>query len=142
MSIATVLPYARARMNSLGYEEWTDAFNYNNISSTSYDSTYHLELQTSIGIKNNQNSQDVESPFIVRLFWRGKRDTGENRDTAITAADTIISEFIDPTNRLVGSILKNIVFNSMTIETIAESNDNSIIIRLDFTALVVFDTSQ
>lgn len=135
-----VRPYARARMQALGYSEWTDGFNVENIPSTILDGTFHVETGVSRGLKNTQDSQEIEQPFIVRLFLKGHRDPAATIEAASGIQNTVVYEFLRPAHRLVGAELKNVRFDTSEIEQLAESNDNSLIVRFDFTAIGMMST--
>ena len=140
MSIAGVKTYARARMRSLGYTEWMDGFNFANIPSTLLNSRFHVALGDSIGISNNQDNQTIESEFTIRIFRQGTADPKTSIDTATTSADTVITDLLRASNRLTQTEIKNVRFNSMAIEPIDVSNDNGLIVRMSFTALVIIST--
>lgn len=139
--ISSVKPYARARLDALGYREWIDGFNFENIPPTLFDEAYHIELGQGRGLQNNQDHQIIEMPFTVRLFLRGFLQPRDRIDEATVIADSIIASFIAPLNRLTQTpSLKNIRFDSVIIEPLAASNDNSLIVRLEFAALLITST--
>lgn len=140
MSIAGVKAYARTRMLSLGYTEWTDGFNFANIPATQLNSRFHVELGRSTGIKNNQQCQDIETEFTVRLFKTATSDPKRLIDSAAVIADTVIADLISASNRLTQTEIKTVRFNSMAIEPLDPSNDNGLTIRMIFTALVIIAT--
>lgn len=138
--ITSVRTYARARMNALGYKEWSDGFNSENIPRTKLDAAYHIETGVVRGTGIHQNNQDIEVPFTIRFFKAQGRDPKALIDQAETAADTVIAAFLKATNRLVNTNPKNISFQTFTLEPLADSNDNGVIVKIEFTALVVIST--
>ena len=138
--IADVRTYARARLDSLGYTEWTDGFNFKNIPSTLLDTRYHLELLPVRGVSDSQQSQVMEAPVTVRLFKAAVRDARQTIDDGVSVGDTVIYEFLKASNRTSGASLKNVRFDSMAIEPLDETNDNGVIIKIDFTCHVEIST--
>ena len=138
--ISAILAYARARMISLGFIEWEDAFNFDNIPNTLLDTSFHLSLGTLTRKNEHMDNVHIDAPFVVRLFSRSFVDTKQGRDAAISSADIVIDEFIKADNRLNSDDIKTIFFDSMNIGPLTKANDNSLIVQLDFTALVIKST--
>jgi len=138
--IAEVQDYVRARMRELGYTEWTDGFNFENIPRTRLDTTFHIALGASAGVSNNQDHQIINSPFTVRIFGAQTRTPKDLIDAAVVRADAVIAKMINPRKRLVEISIKNVVFNLMEVEQLDESNDNGVIVRVEFTASVFLST--
>jgi hypothetical protein len=133
--------YAVARMLALGYVEHKDPLNTENIPQQLQGRAFHVMIQEPRGISNNQNSQDIEVDFAVRLWLKGKIDVNAARDEALTKLETIIAAFVAPMNRLNATGLKNVVFRSGGIDPIAGSNDNAFVVRTEWTARTVMSTS-
>jgi hypothetical protein len=138
--IAGSLDYCRTRLNSLGLVEWTDSFNFENIPRTLLDDVYHLELGVVARKLEDHDNIELNVPLTVRVFGRAFVDTGAGRDAAIEQGDTIIDDFVCAANRLTDSVIKTIQFDSMELLPLTDTNDNSLILVLDFTALVVKST--
>lgn len=138
--ISSVLSYARARLAVLGYQEWTDGFNFENIPKTRLDSVFHLTLGDSLGTDIGQDNQTIETPFTIRLFLAPNRNPKALIDQATQIADIVIADLLKASNRLTQTGIKTVWFNTMAIEPIANSNDNGVIIQFNFTALVVIST--
>lgn len=138
--ISDVKPYARARMQALGYTEWTDGFNFQNIPRTLLDKAFHVALGPISGVSNNQDHQIVNVGFTVRLFASQTRTPKDLIDASVIRADAAILEMIKPTNRLVQASIKNVTFNSLDIEELDDSNDNGIIVRMELIASVFIST--
>ena len=138
--ISGVKTYVRARLLSLGFTEWTDGFNFSNIPKTKLESSYHVELGVSTGTAVNQDNQHIETPFAIRLFKAPTLRPKALIDSGIIVADTVIADLIKAENRLTQTEIKNVWFNNMAIEPLDDSNDNGLIIKIDFTALVIIGT--
>lgn len=137
MSLASVKPYFRTRLESLGYVEHKDAFNVENIAKTALAKAYHVEMRDAQGVRSNQDSLDIEVPLTVRVFIPPRKDAMAGVDLGIAAADTVIADTCSALNRLTQSGIKNVLFQALALEPLAQSNDNGVIVRLDFTVLVI-----
>jgi len=135
------LQYARDRMDGLGYDEHPDALNFENIPSTDFDTTYHVELLPFVRQDEDLTSVTIGCPMVVRVFQKLLRETNEHRDEVVVIADTIADDFIAAQNRL-GTDIKTVQFDRMNIEQLADSNDNAVILVMEFTAVVVKSTGR
>jgi hypothetical protein len=140
MSLSQLKSYFRTRVESIGtYKEHKDAFNWQNISEMGLNKAYHIQLQeASRASLSHPTLVEVNAPVTVRLFFKGYRDPAAGVDTAVVEADKLIKAACKASNRL-GTTLKNVTFNSMSIEPLDETNDNSILTTLNFTASVYID---
>ena len=142
MKLENVLPFFRTQLTALGYIEWDDSFNFDNIPSNLIDKRFHLELLGAQGIGNNQLDQEVSFPVTVRIFLKAFRDTSNARDDAVSRGQTILETVLKPEVR-VGDFsdgIKNVVFDSMDIEGAIASNDNITVLTLAFSTTVFLDT--
>lgn len=140
MSLTAVRSYFRTRMNGLGFSEWKDGFNFSNIPSNILDKTYHIASGTVTGRKHNQIDIEAEQTVTIRLFRKGFRDPAGGIDISISDGETIIKDCTKASNRLTG-LLKNVVFDSMDVEAIDDSNDNKIVLTLNFTILTIINAN-
>ena len=92
MGLTTVRPYFKARMESLGYREWKDNFNFENIPSSQLEKVYHLATENGSGIRDNQADQEIEMPIEIRFFKKGYRYVSEAYDSSIESAQGAIKE--------------------------------------------------
>lgn len=136
-SLSLVRPYFRARMNALGYSEWTDAFNFQNIPSNIINGAYHIE---SIDVENealDHGDLVTTTPVTVRLFLKGFRYPAEAIDKALLKLEDIYKEILSPANRLNGTGgLRNVLFTSSQLVPFDISNDNGVIVVMRFRAQV------
>jgi hypothetical protein len=141
MKNGDVLSYCRARLKTLGRVEHSDTFNFENVPKPRLQSAFHLELGQARGTKVSQDNQEGQTPVTVRLSFAPARATTPIRDAAIAFADSVIAEFINPKNRLTQTnSIKNVMYNTTTLEPLANSNDNGLIVNLNFTMLVIIST--
>lgn len=136
MSMAQIRPYFRAQLNELNYKEHRDAFNWENIPSTTLHRSYHIETPTGgrIGQYDNE-AQGIEHDCTVRLFLKGYRYPAEAVDDAMSRYQTILEKVLKSENRL-GAGIKNIFLNDVAILPLNETNDNSLVLQITFTCLI------
>jgi hypothetical protein len=140
MSLMNAKTYFRARMNSLGYREWTDGFNIDNIPSTLFDRAYHIEMTGASGGPHNNQSILMEPSFLVRAFLKGFRNPASKIDEATVRAQSIIEDCIKASLRLDEPKVWNVNFDNLDIRPL-ETNDNAIIIELGFRCRVYADNT-
>lgn len=135
MTLANIYPYFRSRMKSLGYKEHTDGFDRDNIASTVLNKSFHILTSTGSGGTINQNHQDVGVDVGLRYCVRGYRKPTEAKEDAMSQMQTILEDICKLSNRT--STLFNVVFNDFSMEQLSESNDNVVVVDLNFTAFVI-----
>jgi hypothetical protein len=132
--------YFRHRANSIGLKEWKDGFNFDNIPANILDKSYHIESGPVVGIKLNMNDQELNAQVNVRVFQKGFRDPASAIDSCLQLSENFIKECVVPKNRLTGSNgIKNVVFENLSIEQIAATNDNAVIANMQFRVFVILD---
>jgi hypothetical protein len=135
--VTAIRPYFRTHMNALEYREWKDALNFENIPSTLLDRSYHIEtISGSRAGAYDQAKQDMLQDCRIRVFLKGFRTPADAVDDAMVRYDAILARVLDPTRRL-GTELKNIYLQSMAISPLNATNDNSVILELNFTCLIM-----
>ena len=108
------------------------------IGSTNISKAYHLQLGSSTQSRLNQSALEISFPITVRLFFQGYRYPADGVDSAITESETLIKSALKASNRLTGTI-KNVRFDSMEVGPFDETNDNTLISTLNFTASIMLD---
>ncbi len=138
--IVSIRGYFRTHMNALGYREWTDGFNFENIPATILHDSYHIETRAGARVGSyDQGSQDMLQDCTVRLFLNGFRNAASAIDDAMVNYDAILTRVLAPGYRLAGN-LHNVYLQTMAIKPIDDSNDNSVILELNFTCLIMIAT--
>lgn len=135
MSLSLIRAYFRQHMITLGFKEWKDAFNFENIPSTILNNSFHIESFSTRGVKLNQNDQEILSSIAIRLFKKGYRDPAQGVDLVIVDQESILLEILAHTNRIGGGI-KTIKYIGSQIEQLNTDNDNAIMLKLDFECLI------
>ncbi len=140
MALANVLPYARTRLETLGFTEHLEAFTSENIGSTELDSAFRLVLGSINRTSESNDNIEISVPFTVELFdkYYLNSSTGDtSRRSSLETADIVIDDLISAVNRLNITGVTNVQFVSMDIVELSDDNDNSAIISLEFEALVI-----
>ena len=139
--ISSALSYARERLNALGYTEWDDGFNSDNIPRTIQDRAYHLTLGDCSNRKNSHDNLEIDCPVSVELYRAQSRKPKDLIDTGVSIADTVMADLLNAANRLTyGNGLKNVNFQTMRVIKSNDSNDNSLRVQIDFIMTVIIST--
>jgi hypothetical protein len=133
MSLSQVRSLFRTRLDGLGYREWPDGFNFENIPDTILDRSYHIETGLISGTSANQTVHNFSYSISLRVFLKGYRDPAAAIDDAVSQAETILADILSPSVRL-STTIKDIVPDTITVEPFDISNDNDVILKMDFTA--------
>lgn len=119
------------------YTEWEDYFNSSNIPSTLLDYSYHIELgSTASGSFDDQSSLE-EMSVTIRFFRKGF-DTSmlqEHFDKLYDDVHGFKFNAQDPSKRV--EPIKN-VYATSVIPQPMDSNDNIMIVQVDFTVQFYF----
>lgn len=134
MSLADIRPYFRTRLKAQSLKEWTDGFNRENIPSTVIDRSFHILTNSISAVKQNQQGNDIEVGVVVSILLKGYRDPASAIDEALALAGVVIADITDPTLKLNQSF-KNILFTTSSIDPFDESNDNLVLLTLEFTVI-------
>lgn len=140
MSLKPIRQYFKDRFSELDneYQEHTDAFNTDNIGELNLDKAYHIfygSAQTSA--LNHLTTKDIVS-VTVSIFSKGYRDPIEALDDAMDFANHFRLHAMNPKLSNTGEFIKNVVCTSIEASPINTQNDNSIVIKLQFSITVIF----
>jgi hypothetical protein len=141
MSFSSIKPYFRGRLQAVGYtNEHLDAVNLLNVPAVSIDRTFHILVSGSSGISANQSDQTIEANVVVSVFFAGWSNELQAIDDATLAAETILKSCVKISERVTGiDELRNISFISHSVSPVDGSNDNIMVLTLEFNALCVFN---
>lgn len=137
MSFSLVRPYFRTNLRALGFTEWTDAFNFENIPSTRLEKAFHIENPS--GSRRDvydPTSQDIELDVTIRTFRKGFKDPAQAVDSAIADLEAILTRVLASDRRL-GTGIKNVVYNNHTITPLADTNDNVAVLEINFICFIM-----
>ena len=133
MSLATVRPFFRERLEGLGFSEHDQPFQPNQIGETIVNDSFHMETGSIISSAANQVVHSFEFPITVRIYKKGYVNLLEAYDDIHETADEVLSDLLEPSVRI-GTDIKDIVPESIDILPIDDSNDNILYLELVFTA--------
>lgn len=138
MSWSDVKPFFRTRLAALGYtREHYDGFNRDNIPASLMHNTFFLEITSISGVKLDHDCQHTDVGIRLNLFRNGYRKPREAIDSALVDAQTIVNDLVKIPNVDHPNIY-NVIFDSLGMIPIDDSNDNSLIMEIDFRAVVIF----
>ncbi len=137
MSLSTTRSYFKARLDALGYEEWQDGFNFENIPENIIDKAYHIENFEIETVQMDQAHIELDVKVVTRVFFKGFQTIKDALDSVDEKLEAIIVEVMKPTNRLTGSDgLREVQLTSIAKVPVALSNDNTVMAELNWTAQV------
>lgn len=136
MALADVRPFFRTRMNGLGFIEHEDAFDPNNVPQSVLDNRYQIESGPVSSTITGQNVNELDFSITLRVYQKGGRDNVELVDDSWATADTILADIMQPSVRL-GTDIKDIRLETISIEPLSGSDDNDLVILLGFNGVLV-----
>jgi hypothetical protein len=136
--IKDIRPFFRAQLVALGYKEWRDGFNFENIPANVLNGSFHIATPSG-GRRGDysQALQEIEQDVEVRIFFKGFRDPASAIDLAMDRYQTLLETVL---SRGRGCSIKNIYLNTMQILPLNQTNDNSVILEVTFSCLIMIDT--
>lgn len=133
--LTSVRPFFRTRLNGLGFSEWKDGFQSDNIPRSLLDGAYHIESGLVTPTAPNQQLSVFDSEVVVRVFFKGFRSPADAIDKALEKAEVILSDILQPDVKHSLTCIKDIRSEQITVEPLAATNDNSVILTMNFTAV-------
>ena len=140
MSISQVRTYFKSRLSETDsdFREWTDGFNRENIPNNIYDKAYHIAYGSLASSALSDNFIEDNLSVSIQLFFKGYRDPAQAIDDALDKAHNFRLRCVSFPNATTGDDIKNVILTTM-IPDFPESNDNMIIIDLEFVVRLCFD---
>lgn len=133
MSLASVRPFFRTRLEGLGYTEHDQPFEPDEVGANIVDDAFHLETGSIAGAAANQMVHGFLYPITVRIYKVGYQNLNDAYDESMEIADTILADILQPSVRL-STVIKNITPESIQPLPLSSTNDNVIVLTLAFTA--------
>jgi hypothetical protein len=124
------------RMTLLGFKEWRDGFNSENIPSTLLDGSFHFEYGPISSGPANQRAHQFTMSFTIRVFFKGYRDPYQGIDESLVDADEILAELLSPQIRLSQPCIKDIRPVSIQPIPLQNTNDNALILEMNFQSIL------
>jgi len=138
MTLGGVRGQFRGVMDGLGFREWSDGFNFENIPSSILDKAYHIEVGTITSGPSDHQAHRFLMPMTLRVFFKGYRDPSFAIDDALTNANTILGGLLAPGFRLQVNDLKDIRPTSINALPLQLTNDNAVILEMGFVAYLIY----
>lgn len=132
MSWSDIRPYFKTHLDAEGLTEWTDAFNTNNIPEDILDGSYHIQFGEFTLESFNQSDYQNTVRVLVRIFKNAFVETQTGYDEVVSVGESVAIRIMRPTNR-VNETFKQVVLDRMAISQLADSNDNSMVLEMEFT---------
>lgn len=123
MSLTKVRPLFRSTIDALGYKEWRDYINFENIPSTLFDKSYHLQTDSIGGSTASQLVYTFSFDLNVRLFRKSYNDTVEVHEQLISDVENIHTNLLELITRTRGDVF-DIVPTSTTFDPLFNDVDN------------------
>lgn len=141
MSFALIKPYFRAQLAAVGYtSEHLEAVNLGNVPSVTLDRTFHILVTGSQGVSASLSDQTIQASVVVSVFYAGWQSEIVAVDTATSEAEAILKSCVKISDRVSGvGTLRNVSFINHSVQPIDGTNDNIMVLTLEFNALCVFN---
>jgi len=138
MSFSKLHPYFETIMTTVDplFTEWEDAFNVANIPSSILDMAWHFEVLPFRYTGTAHTCLGFECPVKLKAFIKGYRTPKDAVDSALVFAEAIVKEACLPSNRLTQPTIKNVLPSQITVDALAQSNDNTAVLSIDFICTV------
>lgn len=120
------------------FEAYENAFNNDEIGANDYNKKYHIFYGRVDTTAANHNVTNDVVTATVTLYFDGSRTSEEALDDAMDLANLYRMECLKRENYISQNFIKNVVCKSIVAEPLADTNDNSIKIILEFSISVIF----
>ena len=132
MSISAVRQYFQTAMDELGYLEWKDGFNFEDVPENIVNKLYHITTGTVVGNSQNQTALDITYPVLLQVYFHGYRYPVDAIDESLTSGQEILCRLVNPANAN-GEVIKDVQFISMEpLPKDAATNDNIVLLQMNF----------
>lgn len=136
MSLASLIPYVRSKMNTLGYSEHRDEFDLENIPSTVIDKTYSIQVESlSVGNKSHVD-YEWSFPLSLYVFYKGYNNPSDAMDGAIGEAERIMTELFEIEDRFSVEGIRKIEANGLSFSPMSQDNDTIIRTKIELTGTI------
>ena len=138
MSLKPVRSFIKSRLSetSSSFKEHKDGFNRDNIPRSLLNKSYFIDVASS----NNESTEGRvvtdEITARVELFYKGYRNTQSTIDDAMDEANNFKLRASNPSH--FSSLIKRVVCESIEVDPLADSNDNSILVTINMSITACF----
>jgi hypothetical protein len=143
MSLVDVKTYFRSRSTTLGFAEWSDPINPDNIPESIVDRAYFMRFGTITARKQNMSDLELSAPINYRVYFKAFNDELNKYDEATTLANACLLEILKQQNKncLTPSI-KDVKLVDLSIDPISADNDNTWIINFNFEVFLIINPNN
>jgi hypothetical protein len=140
--ISEIRTFLKARIAEVdsSFKEHKDGFNNANIPGTNFNRAYHIIYTAPDNIVTDGCLLDDNINAEVRLYFRGFRDPQQAIDNGMDTAWELKQKASHPSLMPLTNI-KKVSVVSITPDPV-DTNDNSIIVTLDFRFRVIYSTTE
>ncbi len=140
MSISSVRSYFKSRITDeiSSAVEHTDAFNIENISLTGRDKIYHIIYQNNSNLETHGDRIADNVSVTINMVFKGYRDTQSTFDSTSDTVHNIKRRASKISNYT--SNIKRVVCDSISINPSDDSNDNVLLVTMEFSVRMDFNT--
>ena len=136
MSLASIRPFFRARLNALGLKEHSDAFDDANRPQQTLEKLYRLQSGPATSGPANSSVHSFTVPISLVITLRGKLDNVALSDRAWAVSDEILADILQESVRI-GTIIKDIIPDNIEVSQYNDSDDNDCILTIGFTVKII-----
>jgi hypothetical protein len=128
MSMQAVRPYISKYVTQVGFTEWEDPFNDENIASNILDGAFHQVITSAENVDINNVSHGFDVTSQITVFFKGFREPKAALDQSIVKTEELIVALCDPANFKANTLpITSVFIDSVRFEPYdVESNDNVI----------------
>ena len=143
MSLVDVKTYFRARSATLGFSEWADPINPDNIPESIIDRSYFMRFGTITAIKQNMSDLELIAPINYRVYFKAFNDELNKYDEASTLANSALIEILKQQNKNCQTpSIKDVRLIDLTIDPISADNDNTWILNFNFEVFLIISPNN
>lgn len=126
MSLTAVRPYFTAQLTALGFTEWKDGFQDDNIPATLLDRSFFQLITNVSGTQTNNDNIEVSTQVEVRCYFKGYNDPFAAYDEAILKSEEVIKSCVNISSQ-VGTALKGVYLSTMNLEPLEIDNNDNVV---------------
>ena len=140
MSISVVRDYFKDQIKEevAAAVEHTDAFNIENMHTNARDKMYHIIYQNDSNIETHGDRITDNISVTISMVFKGYRDTQASFDSTSDTVHNIKRRASKISNYTSG--IKRVVCDSINITPADDSNDNILLVTMEFSVRMDFNT--
>ena len=140
MSLSDVRAYFKDRIKDEvnAAVEHTDAFNIENMHTNARDKMYHIIYQNNSNIETHGDRVTDNISVTLSMVFKGYRNTQSTFDSTSDTAHNIKLRASKISNYTNG--IKRVVCDSINITPVDDSNDNILLVTMEFSVRMDFNT--